>query len=392
MTSKKLLIIGVSLAGLVILAAIAHYAFRVVSPPGVVPGVASGQAGKGSVAVRPAGPPGGMAVSVETATVTAGPVREEVSAVGTSRSNESVVVRPEISGRIARIEFDEGKPVRKGQLLVALDDSVYAAELQQAKANLALQSSNYERTVELARDNFVSANAKDQALNNLRVAEASLALAQARLAKTRIQAPFSGIVGIRQVSIGDYVKEGQDLATLEDISSLKVDFRIPELYLTSLRRGQSVEVQTDAFPGKTYVAVLDAIDPLVDQNGRSLVLRARLKNLDGALRPGMFVRTRLIIAERPDALTIPEEALVPVGSSQYVFRVSDGKAERVKVETGVRRRGRVEIVSGLAAGDVVVTAGQIKLRDGVPVRMGTGDDSPGAPAKVGKAAPPERRL
>jgi membrane fusion protein (multidrug efflux system) len=121
-------------------------------------------------------------------------------------------------------------------------------------------------------------------------------------------------------------------------------------------------------------------------------VRARLKNLDGALRPGMFVRTRLIIAERPDALTIPEEALVPVGSSQYVFRVSDGKAERVKVETGVRRRGRVEIVSGLAAGDVVVTAGQIKLRDGVPVRMGTGDDSPGAPAKVGKAAPPERRL
>jgi len=378
--SRRHLIVVVSLIGLVALAGAAYYAFHAPAPPAVVPGKAASQAAKGPVASRP---PGGFAVAVETATVTAGPVREEVSAVGTLRSNESVVVRPEISGRIAQIDFDEGKPVRKGQPLVALDDSVYAAELQQAKANLALQSSNYERTVELARDNFVSANAKDQALNNLRVAEASLALAQARLAKTRIHAPFSGIIGIRQVSVGDYVKEGQDLATLEDISSLKVDFRIPELYLTSLRRGQGVEVQTDALPGKTYSAVLDAIDPLVDQNGRSLVLRGLLKNVDGALRPGMFVRTRLIIAERPRALTIPEEALVPVGSSQYVFRVSGGKAERVKVDTGVRRDGRVEIVSGLSAGDVVVTAGQIKLRDGVAVRTAAeGAGPPGGAAKA----------
>jgi len=384
MASRRPLVIGASLVGLVVLAGAAYQAFRAPSPPAGAPGRAAGPAAKGTVA---AGPPGGFAVAVETAAVTTGPVREEVSAVGTLGSNESVVVRPEISGRIARIDFDEGKPVRKDQLLVALDDSVYAAELQQANANLALQRSNYERTVELARDNFVSANAKDQALNSLRVAEASLALAQARLAKTRIQAPFSGIIGIRQVSVGDYVKEGQDLATLEDISSLKVDFRIPELYLTSLKRGQGVEVQTDALPGKTYSAVLDAIDPLVDQNGRSLVLRGRLKNVDGALRPGMFVRTRLIIAERPQALTIPEEALVPVGSSQYVFRVSAGKAERVKVETGIRRDGRVEIVAGLSAGDVVVTAGQIKLRDGVAVRNAAeGAGRPGSAKNGGSGA------
>ncbi len=387
MASRKLLVIGVSLAGLVALGAWAYHAFRAAPQPVVASGITSGPAGKAAGAARPSGPPGNVAVAVETAPVTAGPVREEVSAVGTLRSNESVVVRPEISGRIARLEFDEGKPVRKGQMLVALDDSVYAAELQQAKANLALQSSNYERTVELARDNFVSANAKDQALNNLRVAEASLALAQARLAKTRILAPFSGIIGIRQVSVGDYVKEGQDLATLEDISSLKIDFRIPELFLTNLRRGQGIEVQTDAFPGKTFSAVLDAIDPLVDQNGRSLVLRGRLKNTDGTLRPGMFVRTRLIIAERAEALTIPEEALVPVGSSQYVFRVSGGKAERVKVETGVRRAGRVEIESGLSKGDVVVTAGQMKLRDGVAVRSSASPSGPpGGPGKTGKEA------
>jgi membrane fusion protein, multidrug efflux system len=383
----KLLVIGVSLAGLVALGAWAYHAFRAAPPPVVVSGTASGPAGKAARGSGQPGPPGNLTVAVETAMATSGPVREEVSAVGTLRSNESVVVRPEISGRISRLEFDEGKPVRKGQMLVALDDSVYAAELQQAKANLALQSSNYERTVELARDNFVSANAKDQALNNLRVAEASLALAQARLAKTQILAPFSGIIGIRQVSVGDYVKEGQDLATLEDISSLKIDFRIPELFLTNLRRGQGIEVQTDAFPGKTFAALLDAIDPLVDQNGRSLVLRGRLKNTEGALRPGMFVRTRLIIAERPAALTIPEEALVPVGTSQFVFRVNGGKVERVKVDTGVRRTGRVEIVNGLSPGDVVVTAGQIKLRDGAAVRSSATPAGPsGGPGKAGKEA------
>jgi membrane fusion protein, multidrug efflux system len=382
MGARKALFVGVSLAGIAVLAAFAYYAFRASPTPGPV----SGQASKAE-----ARSPAGLAVTVETAAAAIGPVREEVSAVGTLRSSESVVVRPEISGRIAQIEFDEGKPVRKGQLLVALDDSVSAAEMQQAKANLALQSSNYQRTVELARDNFVSANAKDQALNNLRVAEASLALAQAKLAKTRIQAPFSGIIGIRQVSVGDYVKEGQDLATLEDISSLKVDFRIPELYLTSLRRGQGVEVETDALAGKTYTAVLDAIDPLVDQNGRSLVLRGKLKNVDGVLRPGMFVRTRLIIAERTAAVTVPEEALMPVGSSQYVFRVNTGKAERVKVETGVRRNGRVEIVAGLSPGDIVVTAGQIKLRDGVAVRQGAGGAPSEGLAKAPKPAPAQEK-
>jgi membrane fusion protein (multidrug efflux system) len=221
-------------------------------------------------------------VAVEVAEVTVATVREDVAALGTLRSNESVVVRPEISGRITALNFTEGAEVAKGQLLVALDTSVQAAEVQQAKANLALARANFERTVELERNKFVSQNAKDQALNNLRVAEAVLALAEARLAKSEIRAPFAGVIGIRQISIGDYVKEGQDLVTLEDISSLKVDFRIPEQLLASLRRGQTVEVETDAMPGKMFAATLDAIDPLVDQNGRALAVRARLKNVGDA--------------------------------------------------------------------------------------------------------------
>jgi len=334
--------------------------------------------GPGAAAKGPGGP-----VTVEVAKVATATVEEDVDAVGTLRSNEAVVVRPEISGRIERLNFTEGAPVQKGQVIVALDDSVPAAELAQAKANLALADSNYQRPQALEKQKFVSATAKDQALNGLRVAQANVQLAEARLAKTKIVAPFGGIIGIRQVSVGDYVKEGQDLVTLEDISALKVDFRVPEQLLAALRPGQAVEMGSDALPGRKYVATVDAIDPLVDQAGRAVLLRARLRNSDGQLRPGMFVRTRLIVSQRQNALTVPEEALVPVGADQFVFRIADGKAQRVKVRVGVRRAGVVEVVEGLALGDTVVTAGQLKLRDGVQVVVGGPGGKPAAPPVAG---------
>jgi membrane fusion protein (multidrug efflux system) len=286
------------------------------------------------------------------------------------------------------LNFTEGAPVQKGQIIVALDDAVPAAELAQAKANLALAESNYQRTQELEKQKFVSATAKDQALNGLRVAQANVQLAEARLAKTKIVAPFGGVIGIRQISVGDYVKEGQDLVTLEDISALKVDFRVPEQLLAALRPGQAVEMGSDALPGRKYVATVDAIDPLVDQAGRAVLMRARLRNSDGQLRPGMFVRTRLIMSQRQNALTVPEEALVPVGPDQFVYRVADGKAQRVKIRTGVRRAGMVEVIEGLAAGDTVVTAGQLKLRDGVPVAAGGQSGKPTAPPVAEKQERP----
>jgi len=370
---RRALFVALPLAGLVALGAYAYYQNHGRAP---VPG----EAPKGNTKAS-GGPPPGAPVVVEVVAVKTTRLQEDAAAIGTLRSNESVVVRPEISGRISQINFVEGRPVEKGQLLVALDASVHAAEVQQAKANLALAETNFKRVTELEREKFVSPNAKDQALNALRVAQATLALADARLAKTEIRAPFAGVIGIRQVSVGDYVKEGQDLVTLEDISSLKVDFRLPELLLTDIKRGQTVEVASDALPGRTYAATLDAIDPLVDQNGRALVLRARLTNTGGQLRPGMFVRTRVILAERPRALTVPEEALIPVGADQYVFRVTADKVARVKVKTGLRRDTQVEITEGLQAGDVVVTAGQLKLRDGVAVRSG------GSPAPAAAGAP-----
>jgi membrane fusion protein (multidrug efflux system) len=195
-----------------------------------------------------------------------------------------------------------------------------------------------------------------------------VALARAKLQKTQIRAPFSGIVGIRNVSVGDYVKEGQELINIEDIGSLKVDFRLPESHLARLRKGLAIEIATDAMPGETFKGVLDAIDPLLDASGRAISLRARLDNPDLKLRPGMFVRVRLAFGGERQGLTVPEEALVPAGNDNFVFKVVEGKAQRAKVTIGQRRGASVEIEEGLKAGDEVVTAGQLKLRDGVPVR------------------------
>lgn len=324
-------------------------------------------------------------VPVEVYRVAATDIQEDVVAIGTLRSNESVVVRPEVSGRITRLNFSEGGKVKQGQLLVQLDPSVAAAELQQARANLKLAQANYERTVELRKDNFVSAAAEDQALNNLRVVEANVALAEAHLAKTEIRAPFSGVIGIRQVSVGDYVKEGQDLVALEDTSSFKVDFRLPEMLTGALEPGQQVEVRSDAFAGKHWLATLEAIDPVVDQDGRALVLRARLRNVDGQLRPGMFVQTRVILAERAGALMVPEEALIAVAGEQRVYRVQGDKVEAQTVVTGLRRAGMVEIVSGVQAGDLVVTAGHLRLRPGATVAVSERRATVAAPSK--SAAP-----
>jgi membrane fusion protein (multidrug efflux system) len=185
----------------------------------------------------------------------------------------------------------------------------------------------------------------------------------------RIVAPFDGVVGIRGVSIGDYVKDGADLVNIEDIGVLKVDFRLPERYLTQVRSGQAVEVTADALPGGRYRGAVEAINPRVDANGRSLEVRARLSNSDGRLRPGMFARVRIIVGERANALLVPEEAIVPLGDDFFVYTVVDGKANRIRVKLGVRRDSQVELLEGVKAGDKVVTAGMRVQRDGQPVRI-----------------------
>ncbi|PKO39229.1 MAG: efflux transporter periplasmic adaptor subunit [Betaproteobacteria bacterium HGW-Betaproteobacteria-6] len=332
----------------------------------------------------PGSAPVSIPTAVEVARVAASDFADDVAAVGTLKSNESVVLRPETAGRVAAIGFKDGAVVAKGAVLVVFDAAIQDAEVQQARANLALAKSSYERNVELVGKKFLSQQALDSSAATLKVQEAAVRLAEAKAAKMRIKAPFTGMVGLRNVSVGDYLKDGQDLINIEDVATLRVDFKLPENYLGRIGKGQVVEVQSDALPGERFKAVLDAIDPLVDENGRSISARARLDNAKGKLRPGMFVRVRLLFGERKGVLMVPEQAIVP-GGQPAVFKVVDDKASLVKVKLGVRRAAQVEIVEGLAAGDVVVTAGQLKLRDGAAVRpVGDGAPKSGQGTAAGK--------
>ena len=384
-----------AVVALLAVAGIAYFAVDRFTPgPSAVAGVKGASATDASkTAPGAAGTAKGGAagpIAVEVIQVKPSTVQEDLQAVGSLQSNESVILRPEVSGRISAIGFKDGQVVRKGQMLIALDNSLNAAEVAQMQAENDLALANLKRSEDLASRKFISSSAQDTAASNAQVAEAKLKLAQARLSKMRILAPFDGVVGIRDVSIGDYVKDGTDLVNVEDVRTLKVDFRLPERNLTQIKSGQSVEVVADALPGERFTGVIDAINPRIDANGRSLEMRARLPNTGGQLRPGMFVRVRVIIGERANALLVPEEAIVPQGAEFFIYKVVDGQARRVPVKIGVRRDARVEIVEGLTAGDQVVTAGMRLSRDGQPVRIlqpGTSPGSPAAPKDAGKGEP-----
>ncbi|MEO8537484.1 MAG: efflux RND transporter periplasmic adaptor subunit [Betaproteobacteria bacterium] len=329
------------------------------------------------------GAPAGAAVTVEAAKVARQSLPQTITAVGSLRSDESVTLRPEVAGRVNAILFKEGQNVRKGMTLVRLDPAINQAEVQQARANLKLAKSKYDRAVELSQRNFISGQAKDEAENNFRVAEAAVALVEARLAKTEIKAPFSGVIGLRVVSVGDYVKEGADMVNLESIDPLKVDFRVPETAMRQVQPEQTLTVTLDALPGRTFDGRVLAMNPLVDAAGRSVVIRAVVRNADTSLRPGMFTRVTLITKDAKDALVVPEQAIVPQGDEQFVFKIVDGKASRVKVDIGQRRDGKVEVLKGLGADDMVVTAGQLKLREGTAVTV---TNAPGQGSAVAPAA------
>lgn len=313
--------------------------------------------------------PAAGGVIVEAAPVRVQPMQQEVSAIGTLRSEDSIVMRPELAGVVTAIGFQEGQPVRKGQLLIALDNSIYEAELAQAQASLTLSQANNQRAAELLTKGAASQRTRDESLSKMRMDEATVALARARMAKTRITAPYDGVAGLRKVAVGDYVTPGQDMVTLDVIDPIKLEFRVPELYLAQVAMGQTVKFQLDALPGQTFEAKVYAIDPQVDVDGRSLAIRARAGNGDRVLRPGLFARASLGLARHENAILIPEEAIIPQGTDHFVYKVTAGKAAMTQVKTGLRRDGVVEILSGLSATDTVVTAGQLKLHDGAPVNI-----------------------
>jgi membrane fusion protein (multidrug efflux system) len=310
-----------------------------------------------------------QALPVKIGVVETGRLVEELSAVGTLLANESVMIRPERDGRIAAIHFNEGELVRKGAKLVSLDSSEIEAQLAAVEAELSLNRSRLRRAEELHAKNFISAQALDEARENLNQSLARQAEIRSRLDKMVITAPFEGVAGLRQVSPGAYVRAGQDIARLEGIGILKLDFRVPEVFLGRLKRGQEVQVRVDAFPGEVFRGEIYAIEPAVDEQTRTVLLRARVPNPGTRLKPGMFARVSLVLGVRENTLLIPEQAVVPRGRDNFVFRIVDGKAVLTRIELGLRRTGDVEVTAGLSKGDTIVIDGQLRLQDGAPVNV-----------------------
>jgi membrane fusion protein (multidrug efflux system) len=315
---------------------------------------------------------GPFAAPVEAASVQTADIDVEVDAVGSLIADESVIIRSEIAGKIQSIHFSDGQPVSKDDLLSVIDPSEYSAQLDQIRATVELDQLNVDRAKPLLDAQGISRQRYDELAAKLKESRAKLALAQVFLDKTQIRAPFSGRLGMRQISPGEYVQPGKAIVNLESIQPIKVDFRIPELYGNQIRLGQTVLIRVDTYPDRTFKGRIEAIDPRIDETTRTLQLRALLRNEESKLRPGMFTHVTVLLGRRNEAKLIPEQALVPMGGDQFVFRIVEGKAALTKVRIGQRREGRVEIVEGLGAHDQVVTAGQMKLHDGAPVRVKDG--------------------
>ena len=342
------------------------------------------------------GPPGGMQLPVEAVTIEPQPLSGGLQTVGSLRADESVVVRPEVGGRISRIHFEEGGRVEAGQPLFTLDASVAQAALTEAQANLDNSRRANARTAELAGSQLIARSDYDQTRAAFAVDQARVASARAALSKMTLRAPFSGRIGLREVSVGDFVSVGQDLAPLVRMDPIKVDFSVPEGALSQIATGQSIAVTVDAFPGETFGGKVVAIAPVIDPDSRSVQLRAEIPNPDGRLRPGQFAK--LVLDTRNAAqsgLLVPEQALMQEGETRFVYTVVDGKAHKAVVTTGIRVPGKVQVVEGLKAGDVVITAGQAKpmMHEGMGVMVlpaggAKPDAAAGAPdAAEGAAAP-----
>ena len=293
---------------------------------------------------------------------------DEIQALGTARANESVEIRPRISSIVTRVAFTEGQFVRQGDLLIELENSEVRAGLAVAEAALSESLSTYNRSEALATTQAISASSLEQLRATMQVNQAQVAAAKARLENTVIRAPFSGRVGLRRVSPGGFVDNSTVITTLDDVEIIKLDFSIPEAFLTVVASGMNIVARSLVYPDRTFAGTVESIDTRLDPVARSVRVRAVLSNPDGALKPGMFLTVDLQ-RDRGEVLVAPEEAIVPERDQQFVYQVVDGKALRTRVTLGRRVPGLVEITDGLSSGDVLITEGTHKVREGSPVEV-----------------------
>ena len=305
---------------------------------------------------------------VVTAPVELKPMVDEIQALGTARANESVSIRPRLPSIVSAVAFEEGQMVDAGDLLIELENSEIRAGLALAEASLTESRSLYERSRSLESRRAISASDLDQLLAQVKVNEAQVEAARARLANTLVRAPFAGRVGLRQVSPGSFVDSSTEITTLDDIETIKLDFSVPETFLAVISEGMTIEASSVVFPDRVFIGQVESVDTRLDPVSRSILVRAVLPNDTESLRPGMFMTVDLQ-QERGDVLVVPEQSIVPEGLQQFVFVVADGIVERRTVLLGRRMPGFVVIEDGLQAGEQVITEGTNKVRDGGRVEI-----------------------
>jgi membrane fusion protein (multidrug efflux system) len=302
---------------------------------------------------------------VEVSAVQSGRVVDRFDGVGSIEALESITVVSEIDGAIKSLPFTEGGAIRRGGLIAQLDDAQLAAEKARAEALRAQSKATYDRVKSVVDQGAAAPQDLDDASAALKVAEANLQLAQARYAKTRITAPFDGVIGARRVSVGTFLRAGQQIAELANIDAIRVTFSAPERLVSTLRPGAEVTVSTTAFPGLALTGTIIVIDPVVDPTTRSARVVARVQNAGRRFRPGVSANVSAILGERPRAITIPSEAVFGSGNQTFVFIVKgDSTVARVPLTLGTRMADVVEVVEGLSEGMTVVSAGHQKLFDG----------------------------
>lgn len=317
----------------------------------------------------PSGPPGGgkpQPVRVET--VQKKPWIDRIEALGTARANESVTLTAKTAETVARVNFEDGQRVEAGAVLVEMTDRAEVAQLKEAQAAAVEAQKQYERLAGLVKQGTVTQSQVDQQIAARDSARARMDAIRVRLQDRVVTAPFAGVLGFRAVSPGTFVQPGTVIATLDDVSTIKLDFSVPETFLTALAVGQSIEATGAAYGAQKFQGKVTSLSPRVDPITRSITVRAELPNPDGLLRPGMLLSVEVLNRPR-ESLSIPEVAVSAVRERMFVYRVSESKAIETDVRIGARRGGEVEILEGLSEGDQIVTDGLVRMRNGAAVQV-----------------------
>lgn len=355
----------------------------------IVCGVLGALACGGSEATPGSGPGGGggpPAMPVDVVAAVADTVVDAIQATGQIEALQSIELRPEVEGRIVAIPLREGREVAEGAPLFRIDDAQLRAQVTRLEAERDLAVQALRRTRDLLARNASSAADLERAEANARSAEAQLELAQIRLERSVVRAPFAGVAGARLVSLGDYVTTATRLTTLQTVNPQRASFAVPERYAERLAVGQTVQFGVAAVPGRTFRGTVDFVGPAVQLPARTITVKARVPNRDRLLKPGMFVSVELATQVRPDAVLVPEDAILPLSGQDFVWVVTDGAATRRAVKLGVRVPGWVEILDGVQPGELAVVGGLERLSEGAPVRPNAVE----RPAPRGPSAPAPR--